>query len=56
MPKFLDYLYQNCDVRGTKDHWGRLAQEGLAQELKKNTSNTKDKHKGGRNVKVGKQT
>ena len=53
MPKFIDFLYQNMDVQGTKDYWGKLAEEGFAQELKKTTINGKGKAKGGKNAKGG---
>ena len=45
MPKFIDYLYNNEDVQGVKDYWGKLAQEGLVQELKKNAPKSKGKGK-----------
>ena len=50
MPKFIDYLYNNEDVQGVKDYWGKLAQEGLVQELKKNAPKSKGKGKDGKNV------
>ena len=35
MPRFMEFLYRNFDVKATKEFWSNLAQQGYAEELKK---------------------
>ena len=35
MPRFMEYLYQNCNVKTSKEYWGKLAKTGYEQELNK---------------------
>ena len=48
MPKFMDYLYSNFDVKGSKEYWGKLAHQGYVEQLKKGGAQPKNKTRFGR--------